>query len=93
MWRDLPYDYVTLMVRGSRWPHCAAPSDQGMKTNSWLRFAVCSQENVLDSSHVPFTHHKSMSNRNVIGAYDLKLTSPLSESGFTGLWKTGEDTR
>jgi hypothetical protein len=44
---------------------------------------------VLDSSHVPFTHHKSMSNRNVIGAYDLKLSSPLSEAGFTGLWKTG----
>ncbi|KAG2491183.1 hypothetical protein HYH03_010394 [Edaphochlamys debaryana] len=59
VWRDLPYDWSTLM------------------------------ENVLDSSHVPFTHHVSMSNRNVIGAYDLKLTTPLTEEGFDGLWKTG----
>ncbi|GLC61279.1 hypothetical protein PLESTB_001739000 [Pleodorina starrii] len=46
-------------------------------------------ENVLDPAHVPFTHHISMSNRNTVGAYDLKLTSPLSERGFTGSWKTG----
>ncbi|GFR45544.1 hypothetical protein Agub_g6937, partial [Astrephomene gubernaculifera] len=59
VWRDLPYDWSTLM------------------------------ENVLDSSHVPFTHHASMSNRDVIGPYDLKLTSPLTQQGFTGMWKTG----
>ncbi|EFJ51773.1 hypothetical protein VOLCADRAFT_87282 [Volvox carteri f. nagariensis] len=59
VWRDLPYDWSTLM------------------------------ENVLDASHVPFTHHASMSNRNTIGLYDLKLVTPLSERGFTGVWKTG----
>ncbi|KAG2449650.1 hypothetical protein HYH02_005182 [Chlamydomonas schloesseri] len=59
VWRDLPYDWSTLM------------------------------ENVLDSSHVPFTHHASMSNRNVIGPYDIKLTTAISEAGFSGLWKTG----
>lgn len=58
-WRDLPYDWFTLM------------------------------ENVLDSSHVPFTHHASMSNRNVLGPYDVELASPLTREGFTGLWKTG----
>ncbi|GIL72273.1 hypothetical protein Vretimale_426 [Volvox reticuliferus] len=59
VWRDLPYDWSTLL------------------------------ENVLDPSHVPFTHHASMSNRKKIGAFDLKLTSPLSERGFDGIWKTG----
>ncbi|KAG2428715.1 hypothetical protein HXX76_011419 [Chlamydomonas incerta] len=59
VWRDLPYDWTTLM------------------------------ENVLDSSHVPFTHHASMSNRNVIGPYDLKLTSAITDAGFSGTWKTG----
>lgn len=46
-------------------------------------------ENVLDASHVPFTHHKSISNRNVIGDYNTKLTSPMTEAGFQGLWATG----
>lgn len=41
-------------------------------------------------SHVPFTHHASMSNRNNIGAFDIRLTSPLTQEGFTGVWKTGE---
>ncbi|KAL6764549.1 hypothetical protein V8C86DRAFT_2471996 [Haematococcus lacustris] len=58
-WRDLPYDYSTLM------------------------------ENVVDSSHVPFTHHKSISNRNVLGDYHMHLTSPPSLAGFTGLWEAG----
>ena len=44
---------------------------------------------VLDSSHVPFTHHASMSNRNVIGPYDVEMASPLTREGFTGQWKTG----
>ncbi|GLI64211.1 hypothetical protein VaNZ11_007404, partial [Volvox africanus] len=46
-------------------------------------------ENVLDPSHVPFTHHASLSNRKNIGAFDLKLMSPLSKHGFDGIWKTG----
>jgi hypothetical protein len=43
-------------------------------------------ENVLDSSHVPFTHHKSISNRNILGDYDIKLTSDVTAAGFTGGW-------
>mmetsp|Transcript_4547 Transcript_4547/g.11259 ORF Transcript_4547/g.11259 Transcript_4547/m.11259 type:complete len:613 (-) Transcript_4547:2242-4080(-) len=46
-------------------------------------------ENVIDSSHVPFTHHKSISNRNKIGDYKLRLTSPVTAAGFTGDWPTG----
>lgn len=41
-------------------------------------------ENVLDASHVPFTHHKSISNRNIIGAYDVEMTSDVEHGGFTG---------
>ena len=44
---------------------------------------------VLDSSHVPFTHHKSMSNRNLLGAYDIELLEPVSPAGFGGNWATG----
>eukprot|EP00775_Hariotina_reticulata_P009138 gene9138-9306_t len=31
-------------------------------------------ENVLDASHVPFTHHKSISNRNTLGDYTMSLS-------------------
>lgn len=46
-------------------------------------------ENVLDASHVPFTHHKSISNRNVLGAYDIKLSGRITEEGFSGRWEQG----
>lgn len=46
-------------------------------------------ENVLDASHVPFTHHKSISNRNIVGDYLMRLTAPVDESGFKGVWQTG----
>jgi phenylpropionate dioxygenase-like ring-hydroxylating dioxygenase large terminal subunit len=46
-------------------------------------------ENVLDASHVPFTHHKSISNRNVIGAYDIHLSEPVTRTGFRSMWNTG----
>lgn len=46
-------------------------------------------ENVLDASHVPFTHHKSISNRNSIGAYDVRMSEPVSRTGFRSIWSTG----
>ncbi|KAI8476799.1 MAG: hypothetical protein J3K34DRAFT_455631 [Monoraphidium minutum] len=46
-------------------------------------------ENVLDASHVPFTHHKSISNRAVLGDYVTQLTAPVTASGFAGIWPTG----
>lgn len=58
-WRDVPYDWSTLM------------------------------ENVLDSSHVPFTHHASISNRKTVGDYDIKLRGPMNKRGFQGEWFTG----
>jgi len=40
-------------------------------------------------SHVPWTHHKSISNRNVVGDYVTTLTEPVTASGFAGVWQTG----
>jgi len=41
-------------------------------------------ENVLDSSHVPFTHHQTISKRENAVPLPLKLTSALSSAGFAG---------
>lgn len=46
-------------------------------------------ENVLDASHVPFTHHKSISNRNIRSTYDIQLTQQVSAAGFSGIWPSG----
>ena len=41
-------------------------------------------ENVLDSSHVPFTHHQTISKRENALPLHLKLTQPVSAAGFAG---------
>ena len=45
-------------------------------------------ENVLDPSHVPFTHHASVGRRETAGPVQLELTS-FGPEGFTGLWAEG----
>jgi phenylpropionate dioxygenase-like ring-hydroxylating dioxygenase large terminal subunit len=45
-------------------------------------------ENVLDVSHVPFTHHATVGKRETAGPVDLELTASGSE-GFSGLWQEG----
>ena len=45
-------------------------------------------ENVLDPSHVPFTHHASVGRRETAGPVHLELTS-FGPEGFTGLWAEG----
>ena len=45
-------------------------------------------ENVLDVSHVPFTHHATVGRRENAGPVELELTGFGSE-GFTGLWAEG----
>ena len=45
-------------------------------------------ENVLDVSHVPFTHHATVGRRENAGPVELELSS-FSEEGFTGLWAEG----
>ena len=41
-------------------------------------------ENVLDSSHVPFTHHQTISKRENAVPLPIKLTSAVAASGFAG---------
>ena len=45
-------------------------------------------ENVLDVSHVPFTHHATVGRRENAGPVQLEL-SGFSEQGFTGIWAEG----
>jgi phenylpropionate dioxygenase-like ring-hydroxylating dioxygenase large terminal subunit len=45
-------------------------------------------ENVLDVSHVPFTHHATVGRRENAGPVELELTS-FGPQGFTGLWQEG----
>jgi len=44
-------------------------------------------ENLLDPSHVPFTHHATIGKRDYAGPVPLKLTSDVSASGFRGTWE------
>lgn len=45
-------------------------------------------ENVLDASHVPFTHHRSVSNRANATSMDLQVLE-AGKQGFKGYWAEG----
>lgn len=45
-------------------------------------------ENVLDSSHVPFTHHKSVGNRSNAAPVELEVVD-FGKAGFHGVWEEG----
>ncbi|HEY9644894.1 MAG TPA: Rieske 2Fe-2S domain-containing protein [Chroococcidiopsis sp.] len=45
-------------------------------------------ENVLDASHVPFTHHRSVGNRANASTVDLEVVE-TGKQGFTGTWAEG----
>jgi phenylpropionate dioxygenase-like ring-hydroxylating dioxygenase large terminal subunit len=45
-------------------------------------------ENVLDSSHVPFTHHRSVGNRANASTVELELLA-AGKQGFDGFWQAG----
>lgn len=50
--------------------------------------AVTLMENVLDVSHVPFTHHGTVGKRSNAGPVELELLEEGPE-GFTGIWQEG----
>lgn len=50
--------------------------------------AVTLMENVLDASHLPFTHHKSVGNRVNAAPMDLELVN-VGRNGFVGHWAEG----
>lgn len=45
-------------------------------------------ENVLDVSHVPFTHHATVGRRETAGPVDLRLEQ-AGPGGFSGVWEEG----
>ncbi|MBD1909320.1 MULTISPECIES: Rieske 2Fe-2S domain-containing protein [unclassified Leptolyngbya] len=45
-------------------------------------------ENVLDASHVPFTHHRSVGNRSNAAPVELEVIE-ATRQGFTGTWAEG----
>jgi phenylpropionate dioxygenase-like ring-hydroxylating dioxygenase large terminal subunit len=45
-------------------------------------------ENVIDPSHVPFTHHRSVGNRANASPVELEMLD-FGKQGFTGMWQEG----
>lgn len=45
-------------------------------------------ENVLDPSHLPYTHHRSVGNRSNAGPVELEVTD-TGKQGFSGIWEEG----
>jgi phenylpropionate dioxygenase-like ring-hydroxylating dioxygenase large terminal subunit len=50
--------------------------------------ALTLMENVLDASHVPFTHHRSVGNRANASPVELDVLE-FGKHGFTGTWAEG----
>ena len=45
-------------------------------------------ENVIDVSHIPYTHHRSVGNRANVSPIELKITES-GKNGFHGVWSEG----
>lgn len=50
--------------------------------------ALTLMENVLDSSHIPYTHHKTVGNRSNVAPVNLEVVN-FGKQGFTGVWEEG----
>lgn len=45
-------------------------------------------ENVIDASHIPYTHHRSVGNRAYAGSVELEVKES-GKQGFQGVWESG----
>ena len=45
-------------------------------------------ENVIDASHIPYTHHKTVGNRSNVAPLELEITES-GKHGFKGIWEEG----
>ncbi|MDZ7958275.1 MAG: Rieske 2Fe-2S domain-containing protein [Aulosira sp. DedQUE10] len=50
--------------------------------------ALTLMENVLDSSHIPYTHHRTVGNRANVSAVELEVVES-GKWGFKGTWEEG----
>jgi len=65
------------------------PSWVCLNTFRDLPYDACTlMENVLDSSHVPYTHHNTVGKRSSAGVVDLKILHS-DRQGFRGVWEEG----
>ncbi len=80
-------------------PHVKVPIVEPLETDTekWTLFgtfrdlpydAITLLENVLDASHLPFTHHKSVGNRANAAPMVLEVLE-TDKHGFTGTWEEG----
>ena len=78
-------------------PLIPVPMVDGKPTDGWVMLntfrdlpydALTLLENVLDPSHLPFTHHNSVGKRSNASPVELEVTSS-NKSGFTGTWAEG----
>jgi phenylpropionate dioxygenase-like ring-hydroxylating dioxygenase large terminal subunit len=78
-------------------PLIPVPMAAGKPTDGWVMLntfrdlpydALTLMENVLDPSHLPFTHHNSVGKRSNASPVELEVTSS-DKYGFTGTWADG----
>ncbi|NEP87374.1 MAG: Rieske 2Fe-2S domain-containing protein [Okeania sp. SIO2C2] len=50
--------------------------------------ALTLMENVLDSSHIPYTHHRTVGNRTNVSPVELEVVAS-GKWGFKGVWEEG----
>jgi phenylpropionate dioxygenase-like ring-hydroxylating dioxygenase large terminal subunit len=78
-------------------PLIPVPMENGKPQDGWVMLntfrdlpydALTLLENVLDPSHLPFTHHNSVGKRSNASPVELEVTTS-DKSGFTGTWADG----
>ena len=78
-------------------PQVKIPIIEPLESEKWTLFgtfrdlpydAITLLENVLDASHLPFTHHKSVGNRANAAPMVLEVLES-DKHGFTGTWEEG----
>jgi phenylpropionate dioxygenase-like ring-hydroxylating dioxygenase large terminal subunit len=78
-------------------PLIPVPMTDGQPTDGWVMLntfrdlpydALTLLENVLDPSHLPFTHHNSVGKRSNASPVELEVLDS-GKSGFTGTWAEG----
>jgi phenylpropionate dioxygenase-like ring-hydroxylating dioxygenase large terminal subunit len=91
------YPGTPTRAAGTPLPLIPVPMDGDKPTDGWIMLntfrdlpydAVTLLENVLDPSHLPYTHHGSVGKRSNASPVELEVVSS-AKSGFTGTWADG----
>ena len=98
--QGLLFIYPGTAIRAKDTPVPVIPvpiSSTGKPPDGWVMFntfrdlpydALTLLENVLDPSHLPYTHHGSVGKRSNAGPVELQVLTS-DKSGFTGTWADG----